>query len=85
MVIALQTTDAFKVSTPADWVPGEEILVGAPSTAADMRRTMQSMGNPDRKRDVQAWFLTFKPLAADEIESRLRKRSAPKKKPKSIA
>lgn len=85
MVIALQTTDAFKVSTPADWVPGEDILVGAPSTAADMRRTMQSMGNPDRKRDVQAWFLTFKPLAADEIESRLRKRAAPKKKPKSIA
>ncbi len=85
MVIALQTTDAFKVSTPADWVPGEEILVGAPSTAADMRRTMQTMGNPDRTRDVQAWFLTFKRLPAEEIEARLRKKVTPKKKPKNIA
>ena len=85
MVIALQTTDAFKVSTPADWVPGEEVLIGAPQTTNDMRRTMQSMAKPDKKRNVQAWFMTFSDLPADEIESKLRTVAKPgKKKPKNI-
>ncbi len=85
MVVALQTADAFKVATPADWVPGEEILVSAPATAGDMRRTMQAMANPDRNRDVKAWFLTFKKLPADEIEAKLRRKPAAKKKPKNIS
>ena len=85
MVIALQTADAFQVSTPADWVPGEEILISAPATAGDMRRTMQAMSNPDRNRDVKAWFLTFKKLPADEIEAKLRAKPAPKKKSKNIS
>ncbi|MBD5391638.1 peroxiredoxin [bacterium] len=71
MVIALQTTDAFKVSTPADWLPGDDVLVGAPQTSDDMRRVMQSMSRPDKNRDVQAWFLTFRTLPAGDIESKL--------------
>lgn len=85
MVIALQTTDAFKVSTPADWTPGDEVLIGAPQTSADMRRTMQSMSKPDKKRNVQAWFMTFRTLPANEIENKLRAAQATKKKPKNIA
>lgn len=83
MVIALQTTDAFKVSTPADWMPGDEVLIGAPQTSNDMRRTMQSMARPDKKRNVQAWFMTFSALPADEIESKLRAARPTKKKSKN--
>lgn len=85
MVVALQTSDAFKVSTPADWRPGEDVLVSAPATSNDMRRTMQYMASPDRTRDIKAWFLIFKALPADEITERLQKKQSGKKKPKNIA
>lgn len=81
MVIALQTTDAFKVSTPADWTPGDAVLVGAPQTSNDMRRTMQAMSKPTRGSDVQAWFLTFRDLPAADIERKLRSRPTTPKKP----
>lgn len=84
MLVALQTTDAFKVSTPADWMPGDDILIAAPATAADMRRTMQTLASPSTNRNVQAWFLTFKKLPADQIEAKLRLKNAPKKKSKNI-
>lgn len=85
MVVALQTADAFKVSTPADWRPGDDVLVSAPGTSNDMRRTMQNMSNPDRTRDIKAWFLIFKPLAADDITEKLQRKQNTKKKPKNIA
>ena len=81
MVVALQTTDAFKVSTPADWVPGDAVLVGAPQTSTDMRRTMQAMSRPARGSDVQAWFMTFRDLPAADIERKIRTRPAAAKKP----
>ena len=80
LLISLQTTDAFKVSTPADWQPGDEVLVGAPTTTADMQKTMQAMGRPDKKRNIQAWFMTFRALPAAEIENKLRANPAPKTK-----
>jgi len=85
MVVALQTTDAFKVSTPADWMPGDEVLIGAPSTAEDLRRTMQAMSSPKRDRDSKAWFLTFRPLASADIFARLHTKQSGKKKSKNIA
>lgn len=82
MVVALQTSDAFKVSTPADWMPGDEVLIGAPQTADDMRHTMQSIGKPDKKRNIQAWFMTFRALPASEIATKLRAQTNTKKKSK---
>ncbi len=85
MVTALQTSDAFGVSTPADWMPGDEVLIGAPATANDMRRTMQAMSNPNRAQDSKAWFLTFKKLSADDIYAKIKQKPGAKKKPKNIA
>ncbi len=38
LVVALQTTDRFQVATPADWQPGEDVIVpppGSPGGAAE--------------------------------------------------
>ncbi len=72
MVVALQTSDAFKVSTPADWRPGDQVLTGAPATSDDMRRAMQSMASPRRGQDIQAWFFAFQDLPESEINTKLR-------------
>lgn len=74
-LIALQTSDAFKVSTPADWMPGDDVVVGAPTT---MTGVMGREHNTDKKLDVRAWFLTFKKLGANEITNKLRRRTGKK-------
>ncbi len=56
---ALQTADAYDVSTPVDWMPGEDVVAPAPSTMAEMRRN-QTRG--DKSIDYRAWFLGFKKL-----------------------
>ncbi len=73
MVTALQTTDAFNVSTPADWTPGDAVLVSAPATSRDMRRLMQNMRDPKKSVDARAWFFAFKKLPADKIFDKLHK------------
>jgi len=36
LLIALQTTDEHQVSTPADWQPGDEVVVSAPTTLSEL-------------------------------------------------
>jgi peroxiredoxin (alkyl hydroperoxide reductase subunit C) len=56
LVKALQTTDAHGVSTPANWQPGDKVVVPAPKTVEEMK-----------KRDAEGlecrdWYLCFKDL-----------------------
>ncbi len=67
-LVALQTTDAFGVSTPVNWVPGEDVVAPAPS---DMRALDARMNGRDKSLDVRAWFLAFKKLAADTVWGKL--------------
>ena len=71
MVVALQTTDAFHISTPADWQPGDDVVVSAPSTVAEMRARTE---NKRPGMDVKAWFLTLQKLSADSIMKKLIKK-----------
>ena len=53
IIQALQVTDRYGVSTPADWQPGEPVLVGAPSDMEGLRaRQNKDNGN----LSCQDWF-----------------------------
>lgn len=52
VVEALQLTDKYGVSTPADWQPGKNILLAAPSDIKEMEARLH---NPD-KEHCQNWF-----------------------------
>ncbi len=69
VVKALQTADHFGVATPADWEPGEPVILPAPSssTAADERVEASTDGI-----ECTDWFLCTKKLSADEVESAIR-------------
>jgi peroxiredoxin (alkyl hydroperoxide reductase subunit C) len=54
LVKALQTTDRHKVSTPANWQPGEKVVVPAPKTAADMEKRLSE------GYECKEWYLCFK-------------------------
>lgn len=53
---ALQTSDEHKVATPANWKPGEPVIVPPPTTdqAADKR--------PGEGYDCRDWYLCFKKI-----------------------
>ncbi len=64
ILVALQTADAFKVATPANWMPGDKVLRPAPTTADKMR-----------KHDGDTpWFMTYKALDKAEIYEKICKK-----------
>ena len=55
---ALQLGDTANVSCPANWKPGDPVVVTAPATLAEaQKRTSGASG-----MDVQTWYLATKPL-----------------------
>ena len=58
LVEALQTTDAHQVATPANWQPGEHVIVPAPKTVEDVARRL------DAGLDCVDWYLCFRTLDA---------------------
>lgn len=56
IVEALQLTDAEQVSTPANWEPGKETIVGAPTTCEALMERVENPGN----LTCLSWFLCFK-------------------------
>jgi peroxiredoxin (alkyl hydroperoxide reductase subunit C) len=54
LVKALQTTDKFGVSTPANWQPGDKVVVPPPKTAAEMEKRITE------GYECKDWYLCFK-------------------------
>lgn len=60
MFQGLQTADANGVSVPANWVPGEQVIVPAPATIDDAAKRTDGGG---AGLDVKSWYLATKDLA----------------------
>jgi len=54
LVKSLQTTDKYKVSTPANWQPGDKVVVPAPKTAAEMEKRLSE------GYECKDWYLCYK-------------------------
>jgi len=57
---ALQTADKNACATPANWRPGDPVIVPAPITQADAEK--RAAGGPDL--EVTDWYLTRKRISA---------------------
>ena len=68
ILIALQTSDAFHVATPAEWIPGEDVIVPAPNTTSD------ALAHKTSKESERNWFLRFKMLSPDMILNKITNR-----------
>ena len=71
VVKALQTADHFEVATPADWRPGDAVIVppaGSCGTADD-----RMTGVVDGV-ECEDWFFCTKQLPADEVDAAIRHR-----------
>ncbi|HMF64471.1 MAG TPA: peroxiredoxin [Edaphobacter sp.] len=59
----LQTVDANGVSCPANWVPGDPVIVAAPATQEDAAKRTTDGG---AGLDVKSWYLSKKNLVVPE-------------------
>ena len=71
VVKALQTADAFEVATPADWRPGDRVIVppaGSCGVAKDR------MDGAEEGVDCDDWFFCTKEISADDVEDAIRRK-----------
>ncbi len=69
VIKALQTADHFEVATPADWRPGDPVIVPPPGSCgtAAQRISQQAEG-----LHCEDWFFCTKEIPAEAIESAIR-------------
>jgi peroxiredoxin (alkyl hydroperoxide reductase subunit C) len=64
VLIALQTADAFSVATPADWRPGDEVIV---PTAGSCGTAKDRMESKEKDMTCYDWFFCTRKLDKEEI------------------
>ncbi|VBA39887.1 Selenocysteine-containing peroxiredoxin PrxU [Mycobacterium innocens] len=68
-VKALQTADRFDVATPADWRPGDRVIV---PPAGSCGTAKERMAGHVAGVECDDWFFCTKELGADDVESAIR-------------
>ncbi len=71
IVIALQTADEFKVATPADWRPGDDVIVGAAGT---YNAAQDRMDGKESGLMCKDWFFCTKKLDKDTVLKKIIKK-----------
>lgn len=64
VVIALQTADKFSVATPADWRPGDEVIVPPAGSCGIAKDRME---NTNENVHCYDWFFCTKKIEKEEI------------------
>lgn len=70
VIIALQTADEFSIATPADWRPGDEVIVPTAGSCGVAKDRME--GKEDMK--CYDWFFCTKSISKEEIEEKILKK-----------
>ncbi len=64
LLIAMQTADKYKVATPADWQPGDPVIIPPPGSCGAAKERMDSAGQMEAQ--CLDWFFCLKPLALEQ-------------------
>ncbi|MBN3039939.1 MAG: peroxiredoxin [Candidatus Omnitrophica bacterium] len=60
MLISMQTVDKHNVATPADWQPGDDVIVPPPGSCGTAKERVEGAAKEGIK--CLDWFICFKPL-----------------------
>lgn len=69
VIQALQTADHFSVATPADWRPGDRVIVPPAGSCGTAKERMD--GHVDGI-ECEDWFFCTKEISAQDVESAIR-------------
>ncbi|MGV6846163.1 MAG: peroxiredoxin [Lutibacter sp.] len=70
VLIALQTADAFDVATPADWRPGDDVIIGPAGSCGTAKDRMEGKEGMNCKD----WYFCSKPLPKEEVLKKVLKK-----------
>lgn len=70
VLIGLQTVDNFGVALPADWRPGDEVIVPPAGSCGVAKERMEGV---DKELHCYDWFFCTKQISKAEVESKLGK------------
>jgi peroxiredoxin (alkyl hydroperoxide reductase subunit C) len=62
LLLAMQTSDKYDVATPANWQPGDEVIVPPPGSCGGAKERVEQAGDDYRCLE---WFLCLKKLPAE--------------------
>jgi peroxiredoxin 2/4 len=60
LLVAMQTSDEYKIATPADWQPGDDVIVPPPGSCGAARERVDTASQSGLK--CLDWFLCLKKL-----------------------
>ncbi|MBU1535882.1 peroxiredoxin [Myxococcota bacterium] len=69
VVVALQAADAFGVATPADWRPGDDVIVSPAGSCGAAQGRME-----DKTLDCKDWFFCTKKLPKEMVLEKILKK-----------
>ena len=65
VIIGLQTADKHAVALPADWTPGEDVIVPPANSCGVAKDRMEGK---DENVYCKDWFFCMKPLPKEELD-----------------
>jgi len=65
MLVALQAADKHEIATPADWQPGDDVIVPPPGSCGTAQERVEGP-QPDTK--CLDWFMCLKKLPKDKLD-----------------
>lgn len=68
IVTALQTADAFSIATPADWRPGDDVIVPTAGSCGVAKERMEDKAN----MTCYDWFFCTKKLSQEQVDGALK-------------
>lgn len=71
VVIALQTADEFKIATPADWRPGDDVII---SPAGSCGTAKDRMDGKEEGLECKDWFFCTKKISKETVLDRILKK-----------
>ncbi len=71
LLIAMQTADKYKVATPADWRPGDEVIVPPPGSCGGAKTRMEDQKSGGYH--CYDWFMCFEPLPREAPKAETKK------------
>jgi len=69
-VVAMQTADNFQIATPADWRPGDDVIVPPAGSCGVAKERMENKDNIK----CYDWFFCTKPISKEEVEKAILKK-----------
>lgn len=71
VVLALQTADEFNIATPADWRPGDDVII---SPAGSCGTAKDRMDGKEEGLECKDWFFCTKKLSKETVLNRILKK-----------